>query len=140
LVEPSTVIFEFLGGNIGGYLIGRGVKTLTRILLTLTSLVGAVFVALLAALASQGYITVDWVKIADDLQAWVTETVANIVTRMPQIPVFLEQTQSFLAPAVSLGGGVFVDFIYGGSKIHLGGEGKGVIDHPFPAVGPLWWF
>jgi len=37
MTDPSQILLEFLGGNVGGYLLGRGAVKLTKLLLTIVS-------------------------------------------------------------------------------------------------------
>ena len=106
MTDTSQVALEFLGGNIGGYLLGRGVVKLTKLLLTIASIVGTLFTITLATLASRGYVTVEWTRIASELQAWMIEMVTHLTS----------QGLSGLQPVVSMylpvGGGAITGFAY----------------------------
>jgi len=52
MVDLPQFVLEFLGGNVGGYLLGRGIVKLAKLVLTLVSVVAAVFTLVLMSLAS----------------------------------------------------------------------------------------
>ena len=51
MIDLSPIVLEFLGGNVGGYLLGRGFAKLTKLLITIVSVVGTLFTLALVALA-----------------------------------------------------------------------------------------
>ena len=59
----------------------------------------AAFTITLAALANRDYITVNWPKIAGDLQAWLTEIAATVVA---QTLLDAPALQSFMTAYVPL--------------------------------------
>jgi len=84
MADLSSIVLAFLGGNVGGYLLRRGFVKLTKLLLTVASVIAAIFTAALAALASRGYVTVEWAKIVSDLQSCFTVTSSLLRVRMRQ--------------------------------------------------------
>ena len=107
MTDLSSIVIEFLGGNAGGYLLGRGFVKLTKLLLTVVSIIAALFTAALATLASRGYVTVEWAKIVSDLQSWLTEITSNIISEIPQSLSALESSVGAMLP---LGGGALTGF------------------------------
>jgi len=104
--DLSAIVLEFLGGNVGGYLIGRGFLKLAKLLMTLVGIVGALFTMAVATLASRGYITVEWTKVSSDIQGWLSEIVTTIASQAPSISAL----QSFLGTYLPLGSGTLTGF------------------------------
>lgn len=108
-MDTSPLLLELGGGAVGGYLLARGFKKLTKLILDVIAAVTAILFAFLALLDHYGYITVNWQKIGADLQTSLASLLQTVVSSTPQTLTLL---QSYLTTYLPVGGAGIATFWY----------------------------